>query len=168
MKSAPFLRRLLPRLLPRCAGEEREAPRTWVPVITWTSRSFLILTLELRRRHLVKAALVCDAWRSDGVIVATVHDDERINGSSRLMEGGRPTWSLLRGASCTRAGKELSSEAAAAFSMFWMRRCSFPPVRVGSIWMSPARVMLLKQSVCSPECIIVVQLTWRGFQLCRC
>lgn len=110
------------------------------------SSSLLLYSLRgtLRRRHLAKAALVCDARRGDGVIVAGVQDDERINGSSRLMEGGRPTRSLLRGASCNWAGKELSSEAAGVFFMFWMRLCSFLPVRVGMIWMSPARVMLLK------------------------
>lgn len=122
----------------------------------------------LRSRHLAKAALMCDAWQGDGVIVAVVQFDESINGSSRLMEGGGPTCSLLSGVSCNRAGRNLSGWAAELYFMFWMSPCSFLPPRAGMIWMSPARVMFLKHEVHPPECFIVIQLTERSCQLCRC
>lgn len=60
----------------------------------------------LKIRLLAKATLMCDARRGDGVSFAGVQCDERINGSSRLMEGGGPTRSPLSGASCNRAGSE--------------------------------------------------------------
>lgn len=112
-----------------------------------------------RRRHLVKAALMYDAWQGDGVIVAGVQCDERINGSSRLMEGGGPTCSPLSGARCNWAGRKISGWAVELFFMFWMSPYSFLPTRVGMIWMSPARVMLLKHELYPPEYIIVIQLT---------
>lgn len=112
-----------------------------------------------RRHHLAKAALMCDAWKGDGVIVARVQCDERINGSSRLMEGGGPTCSPLSGARCNRAGRKSSGWAVELFFMFWMAPCSFPPTRLGMIWMSPAMGMLLKHEVHPAECIIVIQLT---------
>ena len=102
---------------------------------------------------------MCDAWQGDGVIVAEVQCDERINGSSRLMEGGGPTCGPLSGASCSRAGRTRSGWAAELFFMFWMLPCSFLPARAGMIWMSLPRVMFLKQEVDLPECIIVIQLT---------
>lgn len=108
---------------------------------------------------MAKAVLMCDAWQGDGVIVTGVQCDERINGSSRLMEGGGPTCSLLSGASCNRSGRNLSGWAAELFFMFRMLLCSFLPPRVGMIWMSPARVMFLKHEVHPPEFIIVIQLT---------
>lgn len=101
---------------------------------------------------------MCDARQGDGVIVAVVQCDDGINGSSRLMEGGSPACSPLSGASCNQAGRNLSGWAAELFFMFWMSPCSFLPVRVGMIWMSPARVMSLKHTAHPPEFIIVVQL----------
>lgn len=112
-----------------------------------------------RRHHLAKAALMCDAWQGDGVIVAGVQCDERINESSRLMEGGGPTCSPLSGARCNRAGRKISGWAVELFFMFWMSPCSFLPATVGMIWMSPAMGMLLKHEVHPAEYIIVIQLT---------
>lgn len=112
-----------------------------------------------RRHHLAKAALMYDAWQGDGVIVAGVQCDERINGSSRLMEGGGPTCSPLSGARCNRAGRKISGWAVELFFMFWMSPCSFLPTGVGMIWMSLAMGMLLKHEVHPAECIIVIQLT---------
>lgn len=57
----------------------------------------------LKIRLLAKATLMCDARQGDGVSFAGVQCDERINGSSRLMEGGGSTCSPLSGASCNRA-----------------------------------------------------------------
>lgn len=111
---------------------------------------------------------MCVAWQGDSVIVAGVQCDERINGSCRLMEGGGPTCSPLSGASCNRAGRNLSGWAAELFFMFWMSPCSFLPARARMIWMSPARVMFLKHEVYPPELIIVIQLTASVLRsLCR-
>ncbi|KAK5873562.1 hypothetical protein PBY51_018596 [Eleginops maclovinus] len=48
---------------------------------------------------------MCVSRRGDAVIVAAVRRDERINGSSGLMEGGGPACSELSGASWTPAGR---------------------------------------------------------------
>jgi len=71
----------------------------------------------LRRHHLARAAPVCEAWQGDGVIVAGVRRDERINGSTGLMERGGPTCSPLSGGSCSGAGRNLSGWAAERFFM---------------------------------------------------
>lgn len=111
---------------------------------------------------------MCDAWHRDGVIVAGVRRDERINGSCGLMEGGSATCSLPSGASCSWAERNLFGWWAEPFFMFWMPPRSFLPATPGMIWMSPARVMFLKHEVRPPELIIVIQLTASVLRsLCR-
>lgn len=83
----------------------------------------------------------------------------RIKGPCRLMEGGRATRRLPRGASCGR-GREAASPTAdrrICFSCSECRRAHFRRRERRMIWMSPARVMFPTHEGHPPELIIVIQ-----------